>query len=417
MHWQATILALAVCGLSLEAAGNCPHQGAIAGECVRTAYFYKPPVDGTPASFIARHFDLILLTHGDEGYRRELRQAGYDGPILQTVGANEAEGPGPYANRYAHCDPAYVPYMRTVTDEPGLFCRDVHVHESWFLHNRGGARLYSRTLSANHIWRTTYAMNPASRGWQQFVAQRLVQERRLGYNGIFLDNVWLSRAWTRQTANGTGGVVEFSSRAALQAAVAAYLRRLRQALPHVPIWANLTNDPDLEGDWNAYLPYLDGVMVENFLVGWSAKVELSPARRQAQMINIAAALRMGKKVLLVAQGRPHQRERWQRSLAAYWLLNNGHLYYRFADAFTAAYRNVNWLDAYDQGPGRALGAAKAQGWNWTRRFQSSHLPRGDRTAGARRGSIASGSKLAPAIHQLRLNLNWKYTEGISRSRQ
>ncbi len=386
---RTAILAAVLGGWSLAAQPHCAPRRARAGACVRTAYFYKPPVDGTPASFIATRFDLVLLTHGDGSFRRKLRRQGYAGPVLQTVGANEAEGPGPYANHRAACNESYAPYQRTVADEPGVFCRDLHPHESWFLHNRHGERVYSRVLSAHHLWRTTYAMNPAAPGWRHFFAQRLLRERRLGYDGYFLDNLWLSLGWLRQTANGGQGLAEFHDSAALRVAVTGFLRQLRRTLPKTPIWANLTNDPDRPGDWDAYLPYLDGVMVEDFLVGWR-KAPLSPARRLGQMQNVAMALRMGKSVLLVAQGRPKERERLARSLAAYWLLSNGRLFYRFTDAFAHAYRDVAWTSAYDHGPGPAAAPARRRGWTWSRTF-----------------------------HQevLRLDLQWQHTSGIPQRRQ
>lgn len=352
--------------------GACSRSRARAGGCVRTAYFYKPPLAGAGARLLAARFDLILLTHGDEAYRRRLRARGYRGAVLQALGANEAEGPGPYANHFAACNASYVPYKRTIADRRGVFCRDLHPHESWFLHNRRGIRLYSRTLSANHIWRTTYAMNPASTGWRRFFARRLKSELQLGYNGFFLDDLWLSRAGLRHQVADPGGLAEFPRRAALRHAVAGFLRHLRHTLPTTTIWANLTNDPDRPGDWNAYLPYLNGVMVEDFLLGWR-HVPLSPARRQAQMENIAAALRLGKSVLLVAQGRPQERRRLLRSLAAYWLLSNGRLFFRFSDAFLDAYRRVGWQRAYLSGPGLPRAAAHRQGWLWTRQFATRRL--------------------------------------------
>src|SRR6185312_13997271 len=96
----------------------------------RVAYFYKPPQDGTSAGF--------LLTHADEPYMAQLRRAGYAGPILQVTAANEAEGPGPYANAHARCDASYPTYQRTVADRNGVFCRELHPHEDWFLHNLRG---------------------------------------------------------------------------------------------------------------------------------------------------------------------------------------------------------------------------------------------------------------------------------------
>lgn len=338
--------------------GRCTARQESRGQCMRTAYFYKPPVDGSPARFIARHFDLIFLTHHDEPYLRKLRAEGYQGPILETLGAMEAGGPGPYPYKPADCDRNYIPFGRTATSTPGIFCRVVNRHESWFLHNRRGERIYNGYRSPLTGWRTTYAMNPASRGWRRFVIAQMKPYQRRGFDGFFLDDLWLSRYGLRKQGPDADGLREFSSRAALQHAMAGYLRALRRAFPHTPIWANLTSDPYRKGSWQAYLPYLNGVMVENFALGWT-HYALSAARAQAQAANIRQALRAGKSVLLLAQGKPGQRRREARAERAFWRLARlpyarGRVYFRYADADVAAYRNVWWLKAYGHGPRRVM---------------------------------------------------------------
>ncbi|MGH9479846.1 MAG: putative glycoside hydrolase, partial [Terriglobales bacterium] len=233
------------------------------------AYFYKPPSDDTSVAFIARHYQLIILTHADEPYALALRQAGYAGPLLQYIAPNEAEGPGPYANHTAPCDRSYPTYQRTVADRVGVFCQAIHPHEDWFLHNRQGERLYTRYRSANGVWRTTYLMNPASRGWRQFLLRRMRQYRGVKlFDGFFLDNVDLSRAGLLLQPLDRGGLAEYPTEAGYRRAILAELAAIRQAFRPLPLWANLVHDPNQAGTWSAYLPWLDGVMVEDAGLGW-----------------------------------------------------------------------------------------------------------------------------------------------------
>jgi hypothetical protein len=319
---------------------------------VRVAFFYKPPADGTPVQFLADYFKLIILTHGDESYLAELRRAGYGGPVLQYIAANEAEGPGPYADANAPCDAHYPTYQRTVVDRDGVFCREVHPHESWFLHDGLGRRLQSRYQSGNGVWRSTYLMNPASAGWRAFLIRRLRDYRHLDFDGFFLDNVDLTRA-------GMSGVAEYADDAQLQAAQVTYLADLRRAFPHLPIWANLTHDTNAAGGWSRYLPFLDGVMIEDFSQGWRTD-QLTPQQHEMQLSNARAAIAHGKGVLAVEQGGPGDVARLALGLADLKLLGvapprsspanprqPSGLYFRYGDAFHQDYRTVDWYAAYD----------------------------------------------------------------------
>ncbi|HUX66065.1 MAG TPA: putative glycoside hydrolase [Terriglobales bacterium] len=340
---------------------------------VRLAYFYKPPFD-TPAAVVAARSRLVILTHGDEAYLAQLRRAGYRGPLLQYIAANEAEGPGPYPNHAAACDAAYRPYQRTVADRPGVFCRQIHPHERWFLHNRRGERLWSRQRSADGVWRTTYLMNPASPGWRAFLIARLRQYRRLGFDGFFLDNVDLSRAGLLRQPGDRGGVAEFATDDAYRAAEVGYLAALRAAFPHLPLWANLTHDPGQPGGWANYLALLDGVMVEDFGPGWRRR-PLDADARAAQWQNVRAALAAGKSVLAVAQGGRGDRARLAFALALYWALQpaRGRLYFRYADADDRDYRTLWWYPAYAFQPPPPLGPLTGAGLDWRRPYPGGEL--------------------------------------------
>jgi hypothetical protein len=328
---------------------------AAAGQTgVGLAYFYKPPVAvlgataSDPAAFLARHYQLIILTHADEGFRDELRQNGYRGPLLQYIAPNEAEGPGPYANSHAHCDARYPTYQRTVVDRVGAFCRDVHPHEDWFLHDGRGRRLYDRYQSANGVWRTSYAMNPASSGWRKYLIHRLRQYEAMGWrDGFFLDNVDLTRARLLRQAKGEG-LKEFADDAAWRKAESGLLHDVRRAFPQQPLWANFTYDPYTAASWDAYLGAVDGVMVEDFALGWRRSALAAGERRQ-QWQRILAAHAAGKSLLLVAQGGRDECARLQFTFAlASTLVEPGGapVYYRYNDAFTDDYRQVWWRPEY-----------------------------------------------------------------------
>lgn len=349
---------------------------AAAGQTgVGLAYFYKPPVAvlgaaaPQPAAFLARHYQLIILTHADEDFRDELRQRGYPGPLLQYIAPNEAEGPGPYANSHARCDVRYPTYQRTVVDQVGAFCRDVHPHEDWFLHDGRSRRLYDRYQSANGVWRTSYDMNPASNGWRDYLIHRLRQYQAMGWrDGFFLDNVDLTRTRFLRQAKGEG-LREFADDAAWRRAERGLLDAVRRAFPRQPLWANFTYDPLTAASWGEYLPAVDGVMVEDFALGWR-RSPLAAAERLQQWQRVLAAHAQGKSLLLVAQGGREDCARLQFTFALASTLADGReragggapVFYRYNDAFTDDYRQIWWQPEYEAPlPAPRAAARTAQG--------------------------------------------------------
>ncbi|MGH9534777.1 MAG: putative glycoside hydrolase [Terriglobales bacterium] len=341
---------------------------------VQVAYFYKPPLDGTPARVLAHHAQLIILTQNDEAYAARLRRDGYRGAILQYVNGGEVEGPGPYFRRPRQCDRDYRPYQYSLADRRGVFCGEINPHERWFLHGPTGRRILNTYRSGDGVMRTNYAMNPAAPGWRRFAAGHLSSYRRLGYDGLFLDNIALGRAGLEHEEHGPKGVREFASDAAWRRAMAGFLAAVRRAVGSAPLWANLTHDSGGAHSWRRYLPYLNGLMVEDFLFGWRG-YPLAPAGRESQWAQIRAALQAGHSVLLVAQGGRWDRARLRLALAGYWLLapppGKSRLYFRYGDAQDLAYRAWWWYAAYDRSPGRPLGPARHRGTCWWRPFAAS----------------------------------------------
>src|SRR6185312_16306854 len=163
----------------------------------------------------------------------------------------------------------------------------------------------------------------------------------------------LSREGLLRQPESRGGVAEFGDDAGYRTAEVSYLAALRAALPGVALWANLTHDPEAVGGWESYLDWLDGVMVEDFAVGWAAS-PLGPQERVAQFENVRRALAAGKGVIAVEQAgaggaaggaeNAAERTRLRYGLACYWALapagapagappprRAGGLYFRYGD--------------------------------------------------------------------------------------
>ncbi len=299
---------------------------------VPRAYFYKPPDDHSAAD-VAGQARFVILTKKDEGFRDDLRAAGYTGLVLQYVLASGAEGPPEARNATAPCDPEYVPFHNQVAYQPGDFCAYLHPNEDWFLHNGAGERLYTAQGG-----RWIYAMNPASAGWRAFFlsrAQRFLAgdatAPALGYDGLFLDNVELALVrQAGQSANSDGIVREFADDDAYRAAWRGLLTELSAELrPRWPIWANLVAGTGSETDWGDYLPFLDGVMHESFATGWPRAAPPTPAQWEADLRQTETVLAQGKGVIAVAEGADDRLQPF--ALASFLLLGGGGpRYFRYA---------------------------------------------------------------------------------------
>jgi hypothetical protein len=363
---------------------------------VKQGFFYTPPTDGTSAATMAAKASFVVLTDGGESYRDSLRAHGFDGPILQYFVSAEVEGPGPYANASAACDASYVPLRNQVTDRVGDFCTLVHPNESWFLHNGAGQRLYGYWGS-----RIYYHMNPASTGWRTFALQRMsadllgsATQDRLGYSGIFLDNVELSLVKARtQLANSDGTVREFSSDADFRNAWAGYLSALRGTLRAAgPMWANMISDPNEGNSWDLYLQHLDGGMFEAFATGYNG---LTPAKWENNIRQVESALRAGKGVLTVGRGTKGDTTKQTLALASYLLVSDGgNAFFRYGNS--SSYGQWWQYPNYDVALGAPLGGRYESGSTWRRDFECGYVTV---DPAARTGSITQttcGSQQTPS---------------------
>jgi hypothetical protein len=356
------IVAIVVASLSWVAQQQASR--AAPAKSAQLGLFWNDPKDGTSVETIAATARIVSVSQGRETYRDSLRAAGYTGKVLQYMLAGEVEGPGPYANSSAACNSSYTPLHNQVADQRGDFCRYIHPNESWFVHNGAGKRLY-----ATEGTRVKYYMNLASPGWRAFARARMVADlQSLGYDGIFLDNVDLSRfRVTSRVNNADGTVRELPSDAAYREAWVGYLQVLSGAIrPGKQLWGNLTADLFDGTNWNAYMQHLDGAMSEGFATGYSAS-GLSVSRWTNMMQQAETAMAAGKGVLAVAQGEKADNARQTFGLASLLLVSdttNG--YFRYAKA---GHYDQWWLyNNYDISLGAPRGPRYQVGAVWKRDF-------------------------------------------------
>jgi hypothetical protein len=303
------------------------------------AWFHKPPEDGTTAALLAAAHGYIHLTGPtDAPFRDSLRAAGYTGPVFTYLGALTVGGPGPYNDASAACAADFDAWDNTVAWSAGDFCTYIHPHESWFLHNGKGERIYDDYFGNGH-W--GYLMNPADPGWRAFYDGRMQQARATwGYDGVYLDNLDFDLDRARlDMQNSDGQVREYATDEAWRAAVVGWLAGLRAAVGSWQLWANLFSRDITETGWDAYAPYLDGAMDESFAVSWLDKWR-APDVWAAELARAAHWQAQGKDLVLVGQGAREDTARLDFTLASYLLVAQpGQAFYRYTryDSYYSAF--------------------------------------------------------------------------------
>lgn len=334
------------------------------------AWFHKPPSDGTTPQQLAANLSYIHLTGtADIPYRNRLRAAGYTGPIYTYTAADGVEGPGPYRNSSDACQVGYTGFDNNLAFNTDDFCKYIHPHESWFLHNGKGDRLVEDYFGTGHY---AYLMNPADPGWQAYAQDRLLFiKNNWGYDGIWLDNVdlTLDRAYN-EAQNGDGAVQEFAGDGEWRAAMAQYLAGIRAKLGNYPLWANIVGGDITADSWDVYAPYLDGAMDESFGVRWLDNWE-TPEQWEGQLERSEKWLAAGKGLIAVGQGTQSDQQRQLFTLASYLLIAQpNQAFFRYTNA--ASYYDALWLyPNYDAA--RALGTPlgprqQTSPGVWTRQF-------------------------------------------------
>jgi hypothetical protein len=216
-------------------------------------------------------------------------------------------------------------------------------------------------------------MNPSAPGWQAYEASHLpTLLTGSSYTGVFLDNLDLAptRGESREN-NSDGTVQEYSSTGAYQVSVESILATYTAALPDgMLLWANMTEGQNAANNWEAYLPYLDGVMDEAFATGWSGSN--NPTTWLARMQRMEQVLGQEKSFLSVTQGSYADTRMQEFGLASYLLAADDNAYFRYASE--AHYYETWWYANYASNLGAPLGA-RYQNWSgvWERDFTCGHV--------------------------------------------
>ena len=313
---------------------------------IRLAWFYKPPENGR-ADLLPGQYDAFVLTKNDEQTRDLLRSMGVSTPILQYVLFNAIQDPG-------SC--TLQPFRNQVADRPGDFCFISANHPDWFLLDVNGGRISSDRY---------YIMDPGNAGWRAFWLDRVRQnQNELGWRGVFLDNVEGGLAEFRKS----DPPAKYSDHASYQAAVEGFLQYLSQNYFQPEGRIAMANIISLEDSatWFRYLTYLDGAMDEGFAVDWWAGYQ-EPQLWLQEIERLEQAQKLGKTLILVAQGDRYNLARQQFALGSYLLANQGLAVFRYGHH--SSY-NQNWTyDNYALDLGAPLGPRYAQGSAWRRDFE------------------------------------------------
>ncbi len=150
---------------------------------------------------VAERFASAIFTRRDERYRDQLGDAGFIGPILQYIVANEASGPGGLRNAADPCGD-YVSsgkggaesletFVTSSTHMKGCFSTTAPASDS-IRRSPGRRKLASR--------RDATTWNLASVRWiEYFIGHASANAQQMGYTGLFIDNLdrWIERGMSR----------------------------------------------------------------------------------------------------------------------------------------------------------------------------------------------------------------------------
>ena len=314
----------------------------------RLAWFYKPPKDGDLTK-IAQNFDFFILTGGDEADRERMREAGAQGIFLQYLRFDAILDMEDCQQR---------PYQNQVANQTGDYCWIAQEHPDWFLLDGNGQKMKN---DGGYVM-----MDPGNSGWQDFWLERArIGQETGGWDGLFLDNVEANLDKRRRVGALPGRYPDEDS---YRQAVLGFLERIYQTYTrpnHRPLYANVL-DVDSTEALMPFLGALDGVMVESFAVDWQDGYH-SRKTWEKEMQMVESVQRMGKHVILVAQGEETDLARQEFSLASAILADLGGVTFRYTyhEEYTTA-----WLyDNYRVELGGALGERYAAAGGWRRDFE------------------------------------------------
>lgn len=316
-------------------------------ESVRLAWFYKPP-ENDSLSTLSQNFDFFILTHRDEEERDQLRSLGVGTTIYQYLTFVQIMDPGSCTER---------PYGNQVAYQVGDFCKILQEHPDWFLRDKRGDLI--RTEGDAYM----DAGNPEYRRFWLERAKQMQEE--FGWNGIFIDNVEASLDKLRRIGTLPGN---YRNDAEYQMAIEGFLQYLQDQYftpQNVPVMANIIELKDAKV-WFRYMQHLDGAMIEAFSVDYNNRYLLFNEWKK-QIDLVVQTQKLGKSVILVAQGKEGDQARQEFALGSYLLANDGTAFFRYTDSDN--YEQVWLYDNYSIDLGIPLGPAYNKGVTWRRDFE------------------------------------------------
>ena len=338
---SAFVIVLVICG------GWVDIQARSGQSVRRLAWFTKEPKVGT-VDQLAKYFDLFVLTKSDETYRDQIKQKGAKGPFLQYLLFPAIQNPKSREK----------PYRNQVADRVGDYAILLKDHPDWFLRGDDGKPLED---DAGYV-----LMDPANPAWQKFWLERAKEgQEKLGWDGVFLDNVEASLAKREQRKQMP---VKYRNEAEYLNAIESFLDFISTSYfrpSKRPLYANIISIRD-RAVWFRYLKHLDGGMYEGFAVDWRGY--RSPEEWLEHLDWAERTQQMGKDMMLVSQGEKEDRDRQQFAYASYLLVANGRATFRYAHQ--DHYRELWAYENYDFD----LGAPKGARYNrddqtWCRDFE------------------------------------------------
>lgn len=315
------------------------------------AWFYHAPADGVDPAFLAQYFDFFISTRGLAAGRDQLRALGSQAFFYQYVVLNEVL-------QAETCDAK--PYDQQAASRPGDFCRIDSLHPDWFLLTSDGRRVQDKPP-----YDSAWMMDPSNPEWRQFWIERVLERDFSGWDGVFLDNL---EANPRYQADN---LMKYPTPADYQQANLGFLKMIYEEFHArgLRVFANILHVTNSD-EWQLYLPYLDGVMIENFAVDWESGQRLSEEEWQLHMQSALTAQAQGKEVILVARGDADDIPRQEFALASYYLINNGKAYFRYT---SDEYDELLWFMNYLIEPGVPLGEMYFDNGLWKRDFENGQV--------------------------------------------
>lgn len=325
---------------------------------VQLTWFYKPPNEPMRER-LSNHFDLFVLTKGDELLLQAMRNAD-EYPILQYVHFDSVHDPCHQAEQPqgtpCSCNQSLL--RNNVGWSPDDICMIRDEHPDWFLRDADGNLLYDGDQ---------VMIDPGNPEWQAFWVERIKQSQLEGWHGVFIDNL------TTQFGVHSGNFVDLEKYATVddyRVAVIDFLSYVRDAYfdpQNRLLFANISIYKGDEHDLTflSYLPYLDGVMDEFW--AYSRNDTYDVATWEHRFWRMEQVLNNGKIGMMIAQGQREDFQRQRFGLASYLLLVSPDAYFRYTSD-QGFYREIWTYGNYQWKLGEPVDSYTREGDTWSREF-------------------------------------------------